>query len=142
MRLSAAQLTELATQAQLQAEVYRCISAMLAAESSRGRLGYLLPRSLAPAAAPEPAVAPARFCLFEDCPSPSAPPLQQRRCAEAFLSVCCQRRSLLAFRVGCPVMTRDMQAADINRCMKTVGVLWSSLKCARGAWRACGVRQV
>ncbi len=76
MRLSAAQLMEQTTQAQLQAEVYRCVSAMLAAEA-RGRLGFRLP-GLGPAA-PAPVVAPALYCLYRECPAPSAPPMQQRR---------------------------------------------------------------
>ncbi len=77
--MSAAQLTEHATHAQLQAEVYRCISAKLAAEA-RGPLGFRLP-GLGPAV-PEPDVAPAQYCLYQECPASGAPPLQQRRCAE------------------------------------------------------------
>jgi hypothetical protein len=74
--MSAAQLTEATTQAQLQAEVYRCVSALLAAEA-RGRLSFRLPGF--GLAAPESAVAPALYCLYQDCPAPAAPPVQQRR---------------------------------------------------------------
>lgn len=76
VRMSAAQLTEATTQAQLQAEVYRCVSALLAAEA-RGRLSFRLPGF--GLAAPESAVAPALYCLYQDCPAPAAPPVQQRR---------------------------------------------------------------
>ena len=78
--MSAAQLMEHTTRAQLQADVYRCVSALLAAEV-RGRLGFRLP-GLGPAA-PEPSVAPAQYCLYETCPASTAPPLQLRRCVPA-----------------------------------------------------------
>ena len=83
--MSAAQLTEQTTHAQLQAEVYRCISAKLAAEA-RGPLGFRLP-GLSPTA-PEPDVAPAQYCLYQECPASAAPPLQQRRYAEQVASCC------------------------------------------------------
>lgn len=79
VRMNAAQLTEHMTHAQLQAEVYRCISAKLAA-AARGPLGFRLP-GLGPAAS-EPDVAPAQYCLYQESPASAATPLQQRRYAK------------------------------------------------------------
>jgi hypothetical protein len=80
MRMSAAQLTEEVTRAQLQAEIYRQV-ANEASVSALGRLGRALPALLLPPAPAEPP-SPAQFCLYEDCPSSDAPPLQQRRCRQ------------------------------------------------------------
>jgi hypothetical protein len=85
--MSAAQLTEHITRAQLQADVYREVGSAAAGWAGlRGRLGAFalaslpgLPGLVAAAPSQQELLSPAQFCLYEECLAPATLPLQQRR---------------------------------------------------------------